>query len=414
MIRFVISLASFMFLLFALQIVFPRWLCSQAHAATAKIENGTQLTVDGKPFFPIGIYYLPKSEKPYAELAEAGFNLVRCDLSEEQLDAADAQGLKAWIPMGHHFDIAPDPEVRKRDIETQVNKFKSHPALLAWESIDEPTWTWKKPAEARVSAESLTAGHAYLKELDVNHLLWINHPPRNTYKTLQKFSAHTDAVACDIYPVIPRDIDADKTYAIMPNGKQGDLANQSLSCVGEYVHKMKMVADGRKAAWIVLQGFAWDNEANPDNPLLPTPEETRFMAYDAVINGVDGILYWGTHTMPQPSPQWDGIKRVAKELSTLTPVLLAPTIQRNISIDYEEMGFSIDKGVEILTKYHDNKVYLIMANTTVGPVKATFSHLSNVHTDKLNVLFENRTVTLTSGMFVDEFIPYGVHVYCTP
>ncbi|MBM3238613.1 hypothetical protein FJZ31_20145 [Candidatus Poribacteria bacterium] len=406
MIRFFISLVSFGFLLLALDII--------SYASTARIENGTRLFVDGKPFFPIGIYYLPKSENPYAELAEAGFNLVRSDLSEEQLNAADAQGLKVWISLGHRLDFSEDSEKRKRDLETQVNQFKSHPALLAWESIDEPAWTWKKPAEARVSAENLAAGHEYLKKLDANHLLWINHAPRNTCKTLQKFSAHTDAVACDIYPVIPRNIDADKTYALMSNGKQGDLANQSLSCVGEYVHKMKKVADSKKATWIVLQGFAWNHDTNPDNPLFPTPEETRFMAYDAVINGVEGILYWGTHVMPQPSPQWDGIKRVAKELSALTPVLLAPTIQHNISIDYEEMGFSIDKGIEILAKYHDNKVYLIMANTTIGPVKATFSQLLNIYTDTLNVLFENRKVTITSGTFVDEFKPYGVHVYCTP
>ena len=406
MFKFVISLVSFGFLFLAFDII--------SYASTAKIENGMQLIVDGKPFFPIGIYYLPKSEHPYAELAEAGFNLVRCELSEEQINAADAQGLKVWIPLGHHLDFAEDVEKKKHDLETQVNKFKSHPALLAWESIDEPTWTWKKPAEARVSAENLAAGHEYLKKLDANHLLWINHAPRNTYKTLQKFSAYTDAVACDIYPVIPRDIDADKTYAMMPNGKQGDLANQSLSCVGEYVRKMKKVADGKKATWIVLQGFAWDNEANPDNPLLPTPEETRFMAYDAVINGVDGILYWGTYFDTTAIAARERIKRVAKELSKLTPVLLAPTIQHNISIDYEEMGFSIDKGIEILAKYHDNKVYLIMANTTIGPVRATFSQLPNIYADTLNVLFENRKVTIISGIFVDEFEPYGVHVYCTP
>lgn len=411
MFKFIILFTSFVFLLLASDIVFSRWasICSQADAATAKIVNGTELIVDGEPFFPIGIYYLPKSEKPYAELAEAGFNLVRCKLSKEELDAAHAQGLKAWISLGNRLDILSEPEKRKQDIKTQVNRSKSHPALMAWESVDEPAWTWKEPAKARVSAESLVAGHAYLKEIDSEHILWINHAPRNTYKTLQKFSVHADVVACDIYPVIPEDINADKTYAIMPNGKQGDLANQSLSCVGEYVRKMKKVANGKKSTWIVLQGFAWNHET--DNPLLPTPEETRFMAYDAVINGVDGILYWGTHLMPQPSQQWDGIKRVAKELSTLTPVLLAPTIQHNISIEYEEKGFSIDRGVEILVKYHDNKVYLIMANTTIGPVKATFSQLPNIYADSLNVLFENRTVKISSGKFVDEFNPYEVHVY---
>lgn len=74
-----------------------------------------------------------------------------------------------------------------------------------------------------------------MKELAPEHLLWINYAPRNTTKTLAKFSQNTDILACDVYPVISKDIDAGKTYAIMPNGKQTDLANQTISCVGEYI-----------------------------------------------------------------------------------------------------------------------------------------------------------------------------------
>ncbi len=45
----------------------------------ANVDAVYTILVDGKRFFPIGIYYIPKSQEPFKELAEAGFNLVRCD-----------------------------------------------------------------------------------------------------------------------------------------------------------------------------------------------------------------------------------------------------------------------------------------------------------------------------------------------
>ena len=48
------------------------------------LDENKMILIDGKSFFPIGSYYLPKSEEPYVELAEAGFNLIRCGFSKEQ------------------------------------------------------------------------------------------------------------------------------------------------------------------------------------------------------------------------------------------------------------------------------------------------------------------------------------------
>lgn len=50
-------------------------------------------------------------------------------------------------------------------IKSRVAELKARP-LLAWESMDEPAWTWKKPWEARASAEGLAQGHKFVRELD--------------------------------------------------------------------------------------------------------------------------------------------------------------------------------------------------------------------------------------------------------
>jgi len=392
-------------------------LCSSAlwsrRAYAAPLVGGLSgdntLLVDGERFFPIGIYAIPKSDKPFRELAEAGFNLVRCG-SKEQLDGAHEYGLKAWVSLGGRLDLSKETAERKGWIEARINELKEHPALLTWESMDEPSWTWKDPGQERASAEGLAQGHKLVKELDPGHLLWINHAPRNTWKTLAKFSQNVDIIACDVYPVIAEDIDAEKTYAIMPNGKQTDLANQTISCVGEYVDKLKKAAGGKKAAWLVAQGFAWDNKQNPDNPRYPTYEEMRFMAYNAIIHGVNGILYWGTHTMPQPSEHWTNLKRVVRELGDLSAVLASATIANSMSLEYEEMGFSIDSGVEVLVKEHEGVIYMFAANTTVGPAKVTFSNLP-FSARSLDVLPERRNLDISGNSFQDNFEPYAVHVY---
>ncbi len=392
-------------------------LCSSAfwskRAYAASLAGGLSddntVLADGERFFPLGIYYIPKSDEPFRELAEAGFNLVRCG-SKEELDGAHEYSLKAWVSLGGRMDLSKDAEKRKRWIEARIDELKGHPALLTWESMDEPAWTWKDPGQKRASAEGLAQGHKLVKELDPGHLLWINHAPRNTWKTLAKFSQNVDIIACDVYPVIAKDIDADKTYAMMPNGKQTDLANQTISCVGEYVDKLKKAAGGKQATWLVAQGFAWDDKQNPDNPRYPTYEEMRFMVYNAIIHGVNGILYWGTHSMPQPSEHWSNLKKVVRELGDLSAVLASPTIANNVSLEYEEMGFSIDSGIEILVKEHDGVTYMFAANTTVGPAKVTFSELP-FSARSLDVLSEGRSLDVSGNSFRDIFEPYAVHVY---
>ncbi|MDQ1318159.1 MAG: hypothetical protein QG588_1816 [Candidatus Poribacteria bacterium] len=372
-------------------------------AVSSSLDKDNTLMVNGKRFFPIGIYYIPKSQEPFKELAEAGFNLVRCD-SQDQLDKAHEYNLKVWVSLGDRLDLSKGTKENEQYIRSKVAEFKPHPALFAWESMDEPAWTWKKPSEARASAEGLAQGHKLVKELDPEHLLWINHAPRNTTTTLAKFSQNTDILACDVYPVISKDIDTDKTYAIMPNGKQTDLANQTISCVGEYVDKMKKSAGDIRATWIVLQGFAWDDK------LFPTYEETKFMAYNAIIHGVKGILYWGTHAMPQPSDLWTDLKRVIHELGDFSPVLASPDVTCALSLEYEEMGFSIDSGVEYLVKDYEGVKYMITANTTIGPTKVTFSDIP-FPAKVAEVMFENRTCEISNNSFMDSFKPYEVHIY---
>lgn len=373
------------------------------------------LSVDGKPFFAIGAYAFPKG-MTLQEGKAMGFNLAHLSANISEWESAQKTGLKVWHSFGGDLDFeSGDVEKKKEGIQKIVNEYSTHPALLFWESMDEPAWTDGNPAQARATAQGLTQGREFLRSLDVHHPVYLNHAPRNTADTLRAYNPACDIVCVDIYPIIPPGMKP--MYAITPDGRHGDLPNQTPSCVGEYVDKMKSVAEPNQAAFVVLQGFAWealrDTQVDPAFIRYPSYRESRFMAYNAITHGANGLMYWGLAYVSKDQPFIRDLSRVLQEINPLTPVLVGRDVSQKPTLRYRERGSSIAAGVEILGKQTDDGVYLIASNTGVDPAAVDFMALpSELQSAKsLTVLGENRTVPIQDGSFFDEFEGLGVHVY---
>ena len=165
---------------------------------------------------------------------------------------------------------------------------------------------------------------------------------------------------------------------------------------------------------MVLQGFSWEMlkpSGSRDLSMIkyPTFAESRFMAFNAVVHGANGILYWGTHYTPQPSQFMDDLNKVTRELASMQDILAARNVTNNIKISYHEMGHSVDAGVEMILKTIENKNYLITTNSDKNPVKITFSGFPNYNI--ISVLSENRKLEILDGKFTDNFNPFDVHIY---
>jgi len=364
--------------------------------------------INGKRTFIIGSYYLPKAENPFKELAANGYNYIKVDGSTNQLDSALNYGLKTWISTGSINNQDSKDIIRITEL---VNKVKSHTSLLCWEMEDEPAFTWNS-SEPRIKPETLLETYRLIKQNDPEHLVITNHGPVNLISTLQKYNISTDVVACDIYPVIPHGIKPG--YALYPDGLQGDLLNTSISQVGEYVDKMKKVVENSKPVFMVLQGFSWEMlnpEGKRDEKMIryPTYEESRFMAFNAIVHGATGIIYWGTGFTPQPSQFISDLNRVTKELAGLQEILSSVNVKISIGTEYYELRYSVDAGVEFRMKKVNEKTYLITVNSDKNPVKITFSNLEKHKTAK--VLNEDRTIPLNDGKLTDYYEPFGVHIY---
>jgi hypothetical protein len=205
-------------------------------------------------------------------------------------------------------------------------------------------------------------GHALLKQLDPNHPVWMNHAPRNQVRQLAAFSAAADIVGCDIYPV-PQYVSG-----------HSDLVDRSLASTGAYTARMQDAAPG-KPVWMVLQGFGWadlEKEATPESRekrRRPTFEESRFMAYDAIIRGARGILYWGTASIEKDSTLWKDLLKLARELADLQPVWSAPDAEVQPKVDVAPSWGSLEFGVRALAKQVGDEPWFLVVNESADPLR---------------------------------------------
>jgi hypothetical protein len=431
------------------------------------------LLVNGERFFPVGIYELPEGDE-LSEIANAGFNLAKASADAGSLDRAASVGLKSWIPLGGNMDVRDDAALEKlvaiverlkdhrallvwegpdeplwnvwysthgwmyggqikalRDRIKAVREgsaapdadmlFKEYRAALdvadyasaeaaaakLWKVLGEPpprpdALMSTAPERAKALADGLYAGCAAIRERDPAHPVWLNHAPRNTIPDLAYFNRAADIVGCDIYPV---------PYQTTGHS---DLVNKRLSCVGDYTERMQDAAPG-KAVWMVLQGFGWRDlrEEKPEDKAegrRPRYDETRFMAFDAIVNGANGLLYWGTHYIDKPSPFWTDLKRVVGELDALQDVLAARTLDIELHAELNPTLSSADRGVVAVAKRARGRTWIIAVNEFQAPLGCTLSGVPVADGGRLRDTQTGSVLTVNGGEVGCFLGGYGVAV----
>lgn len=223
-------------------------------------------------------------------------------------------------------------------------------------------------------AAGLKKGYDFVKALDPTHPILMTHAPRHPISQLASFSKAADIIACDVYPVPESS----------PYVKGSDVKDQSLSAVGVYTQRMRQAAPG-KPVWMVLQGFGWadyrtdlPSEIRKQIP-RPTLKETRFMAYDAIVNGARGISYWGTYVTEKDSQLWKDILTTVHELAGLQPVLSAKDADVKLWVNVDETFNSLDRTIQILPKQVGREIYLIVVNENEYPLPYYIKNLNGLN-----------------------------------
>ncbi|MDO8585672.1 MAG: hypothetical protein Q7T82_01405 [Armatimonadota bacterium] len=405
-------------------------LCSTASLAGRQTRR---VQFRGKPIFVIGVYRHPAGDANKAvldDMAGAGFNclLVPSSTSNEVFAEMDRLGIRAVVTTGYDMVLpvgAAERAARIEALRKMVTALKDKPALLGWEGPDEPLWNWKghdvsghgytpiwklhKKIQDEMYGliDSLKDGYAVVKTADPEHQVLLNHAPRLEIEELRWFTSQpakegyksdgrtaADAFGVDIYPV---------PGGGGNNGAVKGTLTPSIATVGAFTRKQRDIA-GDAPIYMVLQGCGiveW-GEKDIEPFRRPTYAETRFMAFDAAANGANGILWWGASFVPQDSDLWSDIKRVARQLRSLEPILasgeVAPVKCSRRQVDLIRYSW----------KGHD---YVVACNTTNSQLDGVSFGWEGLTGRRMNVLFEGRRAPVAGGRFRDSFAPFDVHVY---
>lgn len=386
-------------------------------ASTVILDTNGVLVIDRKKVFPIGLSSppppdgkAPNGKNAIQELHDAGATFLRTGarggpwdkeaIAQERKyqDAAARYGMHCWVFLNELGAVPEGNAAREAMLRKVVTTFRNHPGLGVWKGVDEPEWGGD-PIPPMVRTRAI------IREIDPNHPIAVTHAPRGTVQSLRRYNVTADITGADIYPI---------SY---PPGLHSLGTNKEISMIGDYTRTMKEVADGKLPVWMILQ-IAWSGVVNPGKTLrFPTFPEERFMAYQAIINGARGLMFFGGHIKPAWNEDdaklrwnWSFWNRVLRpvideigEKSALYPALVAPDAPLNIECSASD--------VEFCAREADDYLFVLACKRGGATVEVKFSGLPTSLSSG-EVLYEApRGVKLRDGIFTDWFAPFEVHVY---
>lgn len=149
----------------------------------------------------------------------------------------------------------------------------------------------------------------------------------------------------------------------------------------------------------------------------PTAVEARSDAYTAMIAGSQGLAWYSYSRGKDLRDLWRAVRGIAREMETLTPVITSPPVPQTIQVrvlsgptrspDFE--GHTYDS-IQFQQRVHAGMTYVVAVNLAEEPVTVEFQDLPE-GASEVGVDFEERTLPITNGVFIDEFSPAEVHVY---
>jgi hypothetical protein len=340
--------------------------------------DGT-MVVKGKRVFPVGILTGSLSHDIIKDMSQAGFNFVMPGSLADRdtvpvgravalLDACVESELMAILELK---GVGSPMKMREK-----VLTFRDHPALIGWHLFEEPVYMQFTLAEIDTTWREL-------KRLDPYHFFdiidW-------SYSSLQHYAPWSAILIPDRYPI-----------GHTPKPPFVEAIREQVEAAKAAAKLRPKAPGGVKPVWICLQAENFMS----DIKRAPTAAEERAQAYEAIVAGVRGIVFYEYHCAKRDKV-WDAIANVAKELKVLEPVLVDTNPVRRAQSDGP---------IETWLKHHDGHEYLIAVNRAEEPIKAKITIPGASVLLQTQVLFEDRMVKAEGASFTDEFEALGVHVY---
>jgi hypothetical protein len=324
--------------------------------------KGRRLLLDGKPFFPMGVYL----GKP-SMLAGTGFNVMMPSaMTPEVIEESARSGilltpeltgaLRAHLPS--QIGLAMEP-------------FKAHPNLFAWYLCDEPDHAMMTvpPAELRLATKMA-------RQIDPDRPTWAV-VMSWTDANMHQYADTVDILATDIYPI------------------EDQNTKRPLVEVAQKTDTLRRATGPAKPGVVVLQS---------SGKVLPT--EQIAMTYLALTHGADGLFYWQLFEAQENPDVWRTMVDLSLEIKALTPVLTAEDDVQGASVT--------DKRIHTLSKRIGTRLYVLTVNESPQPVDSVIFEHPHAGAGDVKVLFEKRNAPVEGKRWADRFLGYERHVYSIP
>ena len=293
-------------------------------------DENNNITIDGKPFFPIYIY----NAKADPDLAKWGFNTalqtydVHADMARLRiLDQAADMG---FMVIGHVPWVETDSG--RKMARNQLLAMKQHPALLGYLMSDEAGHS-----EQIMQRDERRA--AYIRKYDGNHFSMLNDLYPQNYHRSSRF---VDVFSIDPYPHIVG----------QPYSYQAHAVDKAYECV-------------RRAKPVFVVNASWGR--------IISPVENRLNVYLALIHGAKGISWYAMGVRWQDLDHWASILRCVREIHRLKPVVFAPQTRPDSPLLTHSRIENPGARIDVMIKQVNGEVWMLAANCEPRLAKVRFS-----------------------------------------
>ena len=193
-----------------------------------------------------------------------------------------------------------------------------------------------------------------------------------------------DILSFDIYPVA--------SNILQVKGK--------LEYIGRGVTKLMKVAVNGQNIWSVIQGAG-----------AITPAQVRSEVWMAIIHGAKEIVYFVHEFEPQIREdaifRHPDITREVAQINALIKSLAKPLNAPNLA---GKLTVRSTAPIATMVKQYEDTIYVFAIAMTDSASKANFA-IKGSGATKAAVIGEDRSVTITDGVFEDLFEDYAPHIY---
>ncbi|MBE6372367.1 MAG: hypothetical protein E7055_09885 [Lentisphaerae bacterium] len=274
---------------------------------SVRLDRSGNTVINGKPVLLNGLYHV-YTEAEIREVADAGFNTV----------IAWEPGPEKYLKMLNHiskYDLYADcvlKLLRGEKLTALLQKIGSHPSVISFDAVDEPDIKDIRPAVIRECVDQVR------KECP-DKLIRISCSSSDAVKT---FGQYAEIICSHNY--------------VIPFGGLPMQAKYSSQVTGSVPGSEKNSPQLTLQSWI-----HWHDMTRKPQ----TPEQTRSLAYIALISGAKGLWWysfidkgsWDVRSVPSI---WTTFKGLNAELNELAPLILTgkKTVLKNESAEPGILG----------------------------------------------------------------------------